>query len=89
MVQAGIPLRRHGRDHGHIYGQRNGLIEAGGDLVMVHDPDPLKVARPSSKAFPQARVRWPPGRRSSEDPRIKLVAAAAVPCGAAARSAAW
>jgi hypothetical protein len=26
-------------DHGHIYGQRNGLIEAGGELCWVFDPD--------------------------------------------------
>ena len=30
-------------DHGHIYGQCNGLIEAGADLVAVFDPDPAKV----------------------------------------------
>jgi len=27
-------------DHGHIYGQTNGLIEAGGMLKWVYDPDP-------------------------------------------------
>ncbi len=32
-----------GLDHGHIYGQCNGLIEAGGELAMVFDPDPAKV----------------------------------------------
>jgi hypothetical protein len=30
-------------DHGHIYGQCNGLIEAGGELAWVFDPDPVKV----------------------------------------------
>src|ERR1700688_4681436 len=30
-------------DHGHIYGQCNGLIEAGADLRFVYDPDPKKV----------------------------------------------
>jgi predicted dehydrogenase len=32
-----------GLDHGHIYGQCNGLIEAGGVLKSVYDPDPGKV----------------------------------------------
>src|SRR5204863_1670038 len=29
-------------DHGHIYGQCNGLREAGGELRYVFDPDPAK-----------------------------------------------
>jgi predicted dehydrogenase len=32
-----------GLDHGHIYGQCNGLIEAGGVLKSVYDPDPAKM----------------------------------------------
>ena len=30
-------------DHGHIYGQCNGLLEAGADLKWVYDPDVKKV----------------------------------------------
>jgi predicted dehydrogenase len=30
-------------DHGHIYGQCNGLIEAGGTLKSVYDPDEKKL----------------------------------------------
>src|SRR5437763_1308387 len=30
-------------DHGHIYGQCNGLLEAGAELKWVYDPDPKKV----------------------------------------------
>ena len=30
-------------DHGHIYGQTNGLLNAGGTLTHVYDPDPAKV----------------------------------------------
>ena len=30
-------------DHGHIFGQTNGLLEAGGELKWVYDPDPAKV----------------------------------------------
>ena len=64
-------------DHGHIYGQCNGLIEAGGELCWVFDPDPRLVER-FRATFPQAKVA-----RSLdqvlEDAGIHLVAAAAVP----------
>ena len=40
-------------DHGHIYGMTNALLEAGGTLKYVYDPDPEKVAR-FMKAYPQA-----------------------------------
>jgi predicted dehydrogenase len=64
-------------DHGHIYGQCNGLVEAGGDLRWVYDSDSSKVEAFRTK-FAQAKVA------SSledilDDPSIKLVAAAAVP----------
>ncbi len=65
-------------DHGHIYGQCNGLIEAGAELRYVFDPDPQKVEAFCAK-FPQAK----PLRSEAEllEKRdIKLVAAAAVPC---------
>jgi len=64
-------------EHGHIYGQCNGLIEAGAELRWVYDPDPQKVEAFRAK-LPQARV----ARSFDEildDPAIKLVAAAAVP----------
>jgi len=64
-------------EHGHIYGQCNGLIEAGADLRWVYDTDPKKVEAFLTK-FPQARV----ARSFDEilaDPAIQLVAAAAVP----------
>jgi predicted dehydrogenase len=65
-------------DHGHIYGQTNGLLEAGADLKWVYDPDPKKVEGFLAK-YPQAKV----ARSLDEildDPQVKLVAAAAVPC---------
>src|SRR6201997_3481187 len=64
-------------DHGHIYGQCNGLGEAGGELKWVFDPDPAKVEA-FRKKFPQAG----PARSLDEvlaDPDIRLIAAAAVP----------
>jgi predicted dehydrogenase len=65
-------------EHGHIYGQCNGLLEAGATLKWVYDPDPAKVAAFQAK-FPQARA----ARTLDEvlgDPDVRLVAAAAVPC---------
>lgn len=64
-------------DHGHIYGQCNGLIEAGGELKWVYDPDPKKVEAFTAK-FPQVKV----ARSVDEilgDQQIKLLAAAIVP----------
>jgi predicted dehydrogenase len=65
-------------DHGHIFGQTNGLLEAGADLKWVYDPDPAKVAD-FIKKYPIAK----PARSLDEildDSSIKLVAAAAIPC---------
>jgi predicted dehydrogenase len=64
-------------EHGHIYGQCNGLLEAGAELKWVYDEDPKKVEAFRAK-FPQVRV----ARSYDEvlnDPDIKLVAAAAIP----------
>jgi predicted dehydrogenase len=64
-------------DHGHIYGQCNGLIEAGAGLKWVFDPDPAKV-----RAFVEKHPRVRVARALDEilaDAEVKLVAAAAVP----------
>ena len=64
-------------DHGHIYGQCNGLIEAGATLKWVFDPDPKKVAA-FCKSFPTVSV----ARSLDEvlaDSAVHLIAAAAVP----------
>ena len=64
-------------DHGHIYGQTNGLLEAGGELRWVYDPDPAKVA--------EFQDRYPQVRAASsfdeimDDAAVRLVASAAVP----------
>ena len=64
-------------DHGHIFGQTNGLLEAGGELKWVYDTEPARLAD-FLKKYPQAKAA-----RSLEevldDPEIRLVAAAAVP----------
>ena len=65
-------------DHGHIYGQCNGLIEAGAELKWVYDPDPKKIEAFVAK-YPQAKI----ARSLDEilaDPAIQLVSAAAIPC---------
>lgn len=64
-------------EHGHIYGQCNGLIEAGGRLKWVYDADPEKV-RAFCIAYPGVKV----ARSLDEilaDPVVQLVAAAAIP----------
>lgn len=64
-------------DHGHIYGQCNGLVEAGATLKWVYDADPAKV-RTFLEKFPGTRV----ARSFDEiltDPEVKLVTTAAVP----------
>ncbi len=65
-------------DHGHIYGQCNGLLEAGADLKWVYDPDPKKVEAFAAK-YPQAKVARSLDEILADD-SVKLVAAAAVPC---------
>jgi predicted dehydrogenase len=64
-------------DHGHIYGQCNGLVEAGAEIRWVYDPDPAKV---------QAFMAEYPGVKAArsldevlDDPAVGLVASAAVP----------
>ena len=64
-------------EHGHIYGQCNGLIEAEATLKWVFDPDQKRVEAFLSR-YPQARA----ARSLDEilgDPVVQLVAAAAVP----------
>lgn len=65
-------------DHGHIFGQCNGLIEAGGILKYVYDTDPKRLAD-FLQRYPQAQA-VDSLDRILEDPEILLVAAAAVPC---------
>jgi predicted dehydrogenase len=69
-------------DHGHIYGQCNGLREAGAHLKWVYDPDPARIAT-FRATYPEVHVA-----RSLEeilnDPEVKLVAAAAIPSDRAA-----
>jgi predicted dehydrogenase len=66
-----------GLDHGHIYGMCNGLLEAGGELAWVFDPDPQKVA-----AFGDTYGGVKVARSEAEvldDPTVRLIASTAVP----------
>ncbi len=69
-------------DHGHIYGQINGLAEAGGTLKYVYDADPTRCAQTLQK-YPGAKL-IDSFERILDDPAVQLVTAAAVPserCG--------
>ena len=65
-----------GLDHGHIYGQCNGLIEAGGVLKSVYDPDPVKLERFCEK-YPGVK-RTASEEEILSDPHVLLVASAAI-----------
>lgn len=65
-------------DHGHIFGQCNGLTEAGGMLKYVYEPDPAKVAALREK-FPSVEA-VDSLERILDDKSVHMVAAAAVPC---------
>jgi predicted dehydrogenase len=78
VVKSGeFPFAAAFLEHGHIYGQCNGLIEAGADLKWVYDSDAKKVDAFRAK-FPHVKI----ARSFDEilaDPAIKLVTAAAIP----------
>jgi predicted dehydrogenase len=65
-------------DHGHIYNQTQGLLEAGATLKWLFEPDAAKAAI-FLQHFPSAQIA-----RSLEeildDTAVRLVAAAAIPC---------
>lgn len=64
-------------DHGHLYGQVNGLTEAGAWLKWIYDHDDACLTE-LAKKYPQARVAASLSQ-ILDDPDVKLVAAAAVP----------
>ncbi|WP_080836196.1 Gfo/Idh/MocA family protein [Cohnella massiliensis] len=64
-------------EHGHIYGQCQGLVEAGATIKWVYDPDPAKVEA-FRKVFPGAQAA-PSEETVFADDEVRLVAAAAIP----------
>jgi predicted dehydrogenase len=73
-----FPFAAIGLDHGHIYGMCNGLREAGGTVEWVFDPDPAKVAA-FRKTYPEVKAAGTEAE-IMENPQVKLVASAAIPC---------
>jgi predicted dehydrogenase len=69
-------------DHGHIYGQTNGLKDAGATLKWVFDPDDEMVAA-FVEMHPEAKAA-DSYEQILDDPEIQMVAAAAVPSERAA-----
>lgn len=65
-------------DHGHIFGQTNGLLDAGGTLKYVYDPDRNKVDE-FIATYPGTEVAVS-FEQILEDAGVHLVAAAAIPC---------
>lgn len=64
-------------DHGHIYGQVNGLCDAGATLKSVYDPDADRL-RKFCETYPQVQVAES-FEEILDDPEIKLVSSAAIP----------
>jgi len=64
-------------DHGHIYGQCNGLLEAGAQLLYVYDPVPARVEY-FLKTYPGVTALRSE-QELLEKKDIQLVASAAVP----------
>jgi predicted dehydrogenase len=67
-----------GLNHGHIYGQVHCLQSAGAVLTHFHAEED-ELAGPFQRAFPQAR-RVASVREILEDPHIRIVASASIPC---------
>ena len=69
-------------EHGHIYGQVQGLVEAGGQLKWIYDDDVVRAQKLQGK-YPTARLASSLNE-VLDDAEIRMVAAAAVPserCG--------
>jgi len=64
-------------DHGHIYGQCNGLCDAGATLKWVFDPDPARVEK-FLQVFPGVRIATS-FEEILSDPELRLITAAAIP----------
>jgi predicted dehydrogenase len=64
-------------DHGHIFGMTDNLVQAGGQLQKIYEPDKAK-ANAMKVRYPEAQIVDDVGV-ILDDPLIQLVAAAAIP----------
>lgn len=64
-------------DHGHIYGQTNGLRDAGATLRWVYDTDPARVKK-FVETYPGTQVA-DSFEQILDDPDVALVSSAAIP----------
>lgn len=67
-----------GLDHGHIFAMTNGLLEAGGQLKSVYDPD-AKKCEAFAQRYPQVRIAASE-EEILNDPQVQMVASACIPC---------
>jgi predicted dehydrogenase len=72
-----FPFAAVGLDHGHIFGMCGGLVDAGGHVKWVYDPD-RKKCEEFKKKFPQVTIATTE-QEVLQDPDVRLVAGAAVP----------
>lgn len=78
VVEKGeFPFAAIGLEHGHINGMCSELINAGGELAGVYDPDPQKIKDFLDK-FPGTKVA-DSETELLENPAIKLIASAGIP----------
>ena len=79
VVEPGdFPIAAIHMAHSHLRSMCAALVGAGAEVRVVYDPDPAKLAL-LREDFPDARVAASE-EEVLDDPDVKLVAAAAVPC---------
>jgi predicted dehydrogenase len=74
----GFAFAAIGLNHDHIYGQTDIMLDAGCRLVAYHAPEDDLAARYGER-YPQAR-RVADEREILDDPAVKLVIGAGIPC---------
>lgn len=77
LVEEDFEIAAWGLEHSHIYAMCQGLIEAGARLKWVYDQDPQKLHAFTDR-FPHVSIARA-GAEILDDPKVRLVAAAAIP----------
>jgi len=76
-TKASIRFSAVGLNHGHIYGQTEAMIRAGGELVSFYAKEP-DLAEAYAKRYPQAK-KAQSEKEVLEDNSIKLIISASIP----------